>query len=79
LLAEVYIEMNGGRQAALGLSVSAGTESHQSSSSGGSGWLAARPEPLPARLSAEERRAHALLVESLGEEAIWSRHYSKGS
>jgi DNA polymerase-3 subunit epsilon len=79
LLAEVYIEMNGGRQAALGLSVSAGTESHQSSSSGGSGWLAARPEPLPARLSAEERRAHALLVESLGEEAIWSRHYAKGS
>ncbi|MGB3538068.1 MAG: DNA polymerase III subunit epsilon, partial [Mesorhizobium sp.] len=31
----------------------------------------ARPAPLPSRLSEAERAAHAGMVETLGEKAIW--------
>jgi DNA polymerase-3 subunit epsilon len=72
LLAEVYIELVGGKQAALGL------DSH-----GATGEYAAdveiaaavrpRPTPLPSRLSKEESDAHRELVEKLGENAIWKQ------
>ncbi|MCP4319909.1 MAG: DNA polymerase III subunit epsilon [Hyphomicrobiales bacterium] len=71
LLAEVYIEMNGGRQAALGLGNSGAGASAQGrqnvSSSAGP-----RPQPLPQRISDEERAAHAELLEGLGEKALWN-------
>ena len=71
LLAEVYIELIGGKQAALGFEVS---------SSNGNGYSETaivietlpRPRALTPRLSEEERAAHAALVASLGEKAIWS-------
>lgn len=70
LLAEVYIEMNGGRQAALGLTntvastVSDGERSADKS-------IGPRPQPLPSRLSQEQRAAHAKLLEDLGDKALW--------
>ncbi len=70
LLAEVYIEMNGGRQAALGLTstvtstVSDGERSTDKS-------IGPRPQPLPSRLSEEQRSAHARLLEGLGDKALW--------
>ncbi|WP_269933175.1 DNA polymerase III subunit epsilon [Aminobacter sp. HY435] len=74
LLAEVYIELIGGKQSALVLD-------SFSSSNGNAGndrqieiVVAARPEPLPARLSEAERAAHDKLVSSLGEKAIWAKH-----
>ncbi|KQW27824.1 DNA polymerase III subunit epsilon [Rhizobium sp. Root274] len=74
LLAEVYIEMLGGRQAALGLTsietrrnqVVEVTEVIEISYD--------RPRPMAARLSLEEIEGHAQLVASLGSKAIWSKY-----
>ncbi len=73
LLAEVYIEMNGGRQAALGLvQTMAGSRGEGRSAQAVS--AGARPEPLPARLTAEETAAHRALVERLGDAALWKAY-----
>lgn len=72
LLAEVYVELAGGRQAALLLETlpQAGT-----SATGESIQITIRPRPAPlaARISPEEQAAHAALVAKLGEKAIWAR------
>lgn len=71
ILAEVYLELIGGRQPDFGLSASAG--------SGGAGAAAddwrpgPRPAPLPARLSDAEKKAHDAFVDKLGDGAIWKR------
>ncbi|PDT36725.1 DNA polymerase III subunit epsilon [Rhizobium sp. M10] len=78
LLAEVYIEMIGGRQAALGLGLSG--QSGQTARGGmameDDGVIAAvleRPRPLAPRLSQAEAQAHEALVAKLGEKGIWSK------
>lgn len=68
LLAEVYLELIGGRQTALVLDASmtrsaAVTVSRQAA--------AGRPRPLPPRLTAQERAIHENFVAGLGEKAIW--------
>ena len=69
LLAEVYLELIGGRQPDFGLSTAAA-----SGPAHGEGWRPRpRPQPLPPRLTPEEAEAHAALVASLGEAALWSR------
>lgn len=73
LLAEVYIELIGGKQAALGF--------------GGVGdarggrvvveeviQIVARPRPLAPRLTVEEIAAHAEMVAKLGEKAVWAKY-----
>jgi DNA polymerase-3 subunit epsilon len=74
LLAEVYVELLGVRQAALGLamegSAAAGSESFGLSKRP----AAQRPVPLAARLSAEAEAAHAMFVETLGVKALWHRY-----
>lgn len=69
LLAEVYIELIGGKQAALGLE--AFVVSTETSRTSGLIALRERPRPLAFRLTETERQAHAVLVMSLGEKAIW--------
>jgi DNA polymerase III subunit epsilon len=69
LLAEVYVELTGGRQARLTL-----VGSDAQTASGGPARTAARPEPLPPRLTAAERIAHGVLVASLGPDAIWLKY-----
>ncbi|WP_421855824.1 DNA polymerase III subunit epsilon [Oricola sp.] len=74
LLAEVYIELVGGKQAALGFETDTATAGP--STSGGSGAVTAgtlepRPQPLPSRVSDAEAAAHRKLVDGLGEHAIW--------
>lgn len=73
LLAEVYIELIGGKQAALGLEIvaSSGTESGAQKST--AVIVSQRPAPLPSRLSDAERAAHEALVEELGENALWAK------
>lgn len=72
ILAEVYLELIGGRQPDFGLNVSAA--SSDPSDGGSSDWRAyPRPEPLPRRLTAEEATAHDAFVESLGSDAIWRK------
>jgi DNA polymerase-3 subunit epsilon len=69
LLAEVYIEMTGSRQASFGLASLSGN--------GGRGRFATarqRPAPLPSRLTAEEVNSHREFVAKLGETAIWNKY-----
>lgn len=68
LLAEVYVELIGGRQASLIL-----VETGRSRMSAGIGSASAlrRLAPVAARLTDDDRRAHDSFVERLGNKAIW--------
>jgi DNA polymerase III subunit epsilon len=72
LLAEVYVELIGARQAQLVLSQAATAVS----ATGGAIIVRERPLPLPVRLSAEERDAHRRFVSTLGQNAIWLDYLS---
>jgi DNA polymerase-3 subunit epsilon len=67
LLAEVYIELTGARQAILSLSTAPVT----SGRGGRRTALPSRSAPLPPRLTAAESEAHRAFVGTLGENAIW--------
>lgn len=73
LLADVYVELLGGRQTALNLVDTAGALAKKSPTNvvQFTGTAQARPEPLPSRLTDAERNAHQLLIESLGPSAMW--------
>lgn len=69
ILAEVYLELIGGKQPDFGLST---TDSNSGQETSDPLW---RPRPranaLPSRLSEKEKAAHAAFVEKLGEGALW--------
>jgi DNA polymerase-3 subunit epsilon len=67
LLAEVYLELRGGRQAAFALGLP-----EQETRAVETGRPQPRPRPLPARLTETERAAHAAFVTGLGAEAVWN-------
>ncbi|HEX3504238.1 MAG TPA: DNA polymerase III subunit epsilon [Xanthobacteraceae bacterium] len=67
LLAEVYIELIGARQAQFVLAQATATVRV----TGEPIVLRERPAPLPARLSEDERAAHRRFIATLGENAIW--------
>jgi len=70
LLAEVYLELQGGRQ--RGLSLGAGRRGATGAGpEGAPGRAGPRPRPLPARLTEAERAAHADFVAGLGDGALW--------
>lgn len=72
ILAEVYLELIGGRQPDLVLApAQAGPRNGPSVAVAGDWRPRARPEPLPPRLTAEEEAAHIAFVAKLGEAAIW--------
>ncbi|MBB5754103.1 DNA polymerase III subunit epsilon [Prosthecomicrobium pneumaticum] len=73
LLAEVYIELIGGRQAHLGLSLV--EETAFSGRSVVAEAAAIRPQERAFRVTAEERAAHRGFVEGLGANAIWTRYF----
>ena len=73
LLAEVYIELIGGKQAALGLEIVIETVPGQLSGDGVAIVIEPRQRPLPPRLTPAELAAHAAMVAVLGEKAIWNR------
>ena len=68
ILAEVYLELIGGRQATLGL---ADDIELAASSIDGAIVVRTRPEPLTPRVSEAEREAHRAFIATLGENAIW--------
>jgi DNA polymerase-3 subunit epsilon len=74
LLAEVYIEMLGGRQAALGLVSSNKVVGQTVEHDDGPIAIAQRPRPLPNRLSEADEAAHAALVAKMGAKAIWAKY-----
>lgn len=71
LLAEVYIELNGGRQANLGLVAATDRDGGVRSINR---TVRPRPAPLAPRLSEAEITAHAAFVTSLGTDALWGRY-----
>jgi DNA polymerase-3 subunit epsilon len=72
LLAEVYIELIGARQATLVLSQAA----TPAVAAGAVVVARARPAPLAVRLTDEERAAHRRFIETLGDGAIWRDYVS---
>ena len=72
ILAEVYLELIGGRQPDFALNANS-SGSRESASSGETWRPTARPNPLPSRLSAEEAAAHEAFVETLGDGALWKK------
>ncbi|ESW64335.1 DNA polymerase III subunit epsilon [Mesorhizobium sp. LSJC268A00] len=71
LLAEVYIELIGGKQAALVLDAVVVQLNSNGDVADIDISIAARPIALPPRLTEGERAAHAGLVATLGEKALW--------
>lgn len=73
ILADVYLELIGGRQVALALGAAA--EAERSLTDGPMRQAARpRPTPLPSRLGATEQQAHQAFVDTIGNKAIWSKY-----
>lgn len=71
ILAEVYLELIGGRQPDFALSAVATTNKTGPTDDN---WRPQpRPTPLPSRLTDEEKAAHDAFVEKLGEGALWGK------
>ncbi|MCF1708216.1 DNA polymerase III subunit epsilon [Tabrizicola sp. J26] len=77
ILAEVYLELIGGRQPDLVLA----PESSQGSLSPSTPvWRPRpRPQPLAQRLTEAEEKAHSAFVAALGDAAIWKKRAGAGS
>ncbi|MEO0386435.1 MAG: DNA polymerase III subunit epsilon, partial [Pseudomonadota bacterium] len=67
ILAEVYLELIGGRQPDFALSLTAEADKGQTIAAP----VRQRPKPLPPRLTAAERSAHDAFVETLGDAPLW--------
>lgn len=72
ILAEVYLELIGGKQVSLALM----TEIESDGSDALATRVAAlpRPSPLPSRITAAEATAHEAFVGKMGETAIWAQY-----
>ena len=77
LLAEVYLELMGGRQQGLGLDAASPAEPSATAGDrapAGPGYRPPpRPRPLPPRITADETAAHDAFIAELGERALWTR------
>jgi len=74
LLAEVYAELMGGRQAALSLQTVGVSRRAQTSD-----LLRQRPAPLESRISAAEDEAHRAFIAALSKTTIWDRYLARPS
>lgn len=74
ILAEVYLELIGGRQAKLGLT---DTTEVGVIGSDGSVTVRVRETPLAARLTDADREAHAAFIATLGDGALWLSYAEK--
>lgn len=77
LLAEVYLELTGGRQAGLDLNVS--VQAASTTETGGRVALRPRPVPLPSRISPEQADAHIAFIATIGEKALWNMYLNEGN
>lgn len=69
ILAEVYLELVGGRQPDFALA----TERRNLAADGAEWRTYPRPQPLGSRITPEEAAAHQSFVASLGENALWPK------
>ncbi|HML44048.1 MAG: DNA polymerase III subunit epsilon [Hyphomicrobium zavarzinii] len=75
LLAEVYVELLGERQASFGLQAERG-RAGRGAQVNGVAIRGPRPVPLEPRLTAELIAAHRAFVETLGPKALWKRYFA---
>lgn len=73
ILAEVYLELIGGRQPDFGLVTGGAAAPARPGTAAGPWRPGPRPRPLPPRITPAEAEAHAAFVAGLGEGAIWRR------
>jgi DNA polymerase-3 subunit epsilon len=77
ILADVYLELIGGRQPDLILAPGKSETAPQKVAAAASAWRAyPRPTPLAARLTADEAAAHDGMVQKLGDASLWKRRLS---
>lgn len=73
ILAEVYLELVGGRQPDFGLNPAAQVNSSGAQRQDSDWRPRPRPAPLPPRLTEEENAAHDAFVAKMGDAAIWAK------
>jgi DNA polymerase III subunit epsilon len=73
ILAEVYLELIGGRQPDLVLGAAMPASGSDASGPSATWRPRPRPEPLAPRITEDESAAHAAMVAKLGEAAIWTK------
>jgi DNA polymerase-3 subunit epsilon len=75
LLAEVYVELLGERQATFGLQTAGSSVALGERRNGKRTTAKARPEPLPSRLTEADLTAHRAFIGKMGVKAIWHRFW----
>jgi DNA polymerase-3 subunit epsilon len=79
ILAEVYIELIGGRQVGFDLSAQPAKDSSSASRANAATMREAKPRPMISRLTDVERAAHAAFIEQLGPNALWREYLGEAS
>jgi len=72
ILAEVYAELLGGRQSNLGLS-----DSRKPVAGVAAKTARPRPNPLPARVTAQEISEHEAFIAQMGDKALWNSYFKQ--
>lgn len=73
ILADVYLELIGGRQPDLVLATEGPSKGAAKDTINENWRPAPRPTPLPSRLSEDERKAHETFVAKLGDDSLWAK------
>lgn len=73
LLAQVYLELNGGRARSLGLSANKTKQIETVLTSVAS----SRPNKLEPRLTELEKEQHRKFIAKLGDEMMWKKHWAR--
>ncbi len=76
ILAEVYLDLLGGRQTDLGLAAASAAGAERAVVAATVGTARPRPEPLPSRLTPADIEAHAAFTATL-KEPVWSDYVKK--
>ncbi|MEM7722635.1 MAG: DNA polymerase III subunit epsilon [Pseudomonadota bacterium] len=72
ILADVYLELTGGRQKGFGLETAS---QDRGTGADGAAWRPKpRPTPPASRLSDDERRAHTDFVAEMGDDSVWTAY-----
>jgi DNA polymerase-3 subunit epsilon len=79
ILADVYIELIGGRQVGFDLSAQPAKGSGLVAGNAAAGPRDAKPRPMISRLTDAERAAHAAFIEQLGANSLWRDYIGEAS
>ena len=73
LLAQVYLELNGGRERSLGLNPNETKQVETVLTS----VVNSRPNKLPSRLTQDEKTQHAEFISKLGDDMMWAKYWTR--